>query len=89
MAALDRMGAVPLGGQAVVVTDIRIIAAHGIDVKEGTLPNSRDGHYLQVVDIANGAAWLLPASQQLLRQLGAQCQRAGGIAQPVTESEGL
>lgn len=89
MAGLDKFGAVPLGGQAVAVTDIRLVPNFAVDVKDGSLPMGLGTRYLQVVNIGSGEAWLLPTTDSFLRALGAQCQRAGGIAQPDNEGEGL
>lgn len=88
MANLDRAGAVPLGVQAVAVTDVRIVPNYAVDVKEGVLPIGNGEHYLQVVDISNGRGWLLPVTKPFLRALGAQCSQAGSIPQPVSEKEG-
>lgn len=75
-------GAADLSPRFATVTDIRIVSALAIDVMEGRLPTTSIDHYIRMVDLTRGVAWLSPAPEPFLRSLGRQCNLHGDPKRP-------
>lgn len=81
------VGAVPLGGPQLQIEKLTIYPAFAIDAIDDTPIGPPSEVHLRVVLLAEKTALLLPCDRQMLRAVGRQCMRIGGVPQAAIEPE--
>lgn len=76
MNAADGFGGVPLGRQAVILRERRLILPGSVELHDGGLSAAGCSHHLRVIDVVNGVAWFTPCTRQMLDALHTRAGRA-------------